>query len=246
MNNYKEFANIYDVLMKDFDYKNWFNYIEDIFKKYNINPRSILEMACGTGNLSYYLAEAGYKLTCFDLSEDMLSEAYGKLRRFKNAKLLNQNMIDFKFSNKFDSVISICDSINYITEKEDLIKTFKNVWNHLDNNGIFIFDINSKYKLKHIIGNNIFVEDRDNIFYTWQNYYDEEKDICNFYLTFFSSEDGENFIRFDEEHMEKAYTIEEIRDILKDIGFSTVEYFNGFTFDEPGEKSERINFVAIK
>src|SRR5690554_2449168 len=120
MNIYNEFANLYDELMGDFDYENWFNYIEEIFNRYNKSPKKVLEMACGTGNLSYYLASRGYQLTCFDLSEDMLSKAYAKLRRFKNIKLLNQNMVDFKFNESFDSIISICDSINYITENEDL------------------------------------------------------------------------------------------------------------------------------
>lgn len=246
MDIYNKFANLYDELMGDFDYKNWFHYIEETFKKYDKNPKNILEMACGTGNLSYYLASAGYNLTCFDLSSDMLSKAYDKLRKFKNIKILNQNMIDFDLNKKFEGIISICDSINYILDKEDLHQTFKNVWNHLENDGIFIFDINSHYKLKNIIGNNIFVEDRDNIFYTWQNYYDDNEDICEFYLTFFFSEDGESFERFDEEHREKAYKTHEIIDLLKDIGFKKIDYYQAFSFNEPVEETERINFVAIK
>lgn len=246
MNIYNKFANLYDDLMVDFDYENWFNYIEEIFKNYNKNPKKILEMACGTGNLSYYLAKKGYKLTCFDLSEDMLSKAYEKLRSFKNVKLFNHDMVNFKFTESFDGVISICDSINYIIHKEDLIKTFNNVWNHLEEGGIFIFDINSYYKLKYIIGNNTFVEDRDHVFYTWENFYDENTDICDFYLTFFVSQDGENFVRFQEDHRERAYKTEEIVDLLKEVGFSRVDYYSAFSFDKPNEKTERINFVAIK
>ena len=246
MNIYNKFAYLYDDLMVDFDYENWFNYIENIFEKYNKNPKKVLEMACGTGNLSYYLGKKGYKLTCFDLSEDMLSKAYEKLRRFKNVKLLNQDMVNFNFNENFDAVISICDSINYIIDEEDLIKTFNNVWNHLEEGGIFIFDINSYYKLKYIIGHNTFVEDRENIFYTWENYFDEDTDICDFYLTFFVSEDGENFLRFNEEHREKAYKTEEIVHMLKEAGFSKIDYYSAFTFDRPDEKTERINFVAIK
>ena len=246
MDIYNKFASIYDELMMDFNYEDWFNYIEDIFKKYNKTPRKIIEMACGTGNLSYYLAKKGYNLTCFDLSENMLSQAYGKLRKFKNVKLIKQNMIDFNLKESFDSIISICDSINYITRKEDLLQTFKNVWNHLEDDGIFIFDINSFYKLKYIIGNNTFVEDREDVFYTWQNYYDENKNICEFYLTFFFSEDGEIYERFDEEHKERAYKLDEIVELLKKAGFRDVDYFQAFQFERPVEKTERINFVAIK
>lgn len=246
MDIYNKFANIYDELMMDFNYEDWFNYIEEILERYKKSPKKVLEMACGTGNLTYYLARAGYNLTCFDLSSDMLSRAYEKLRKYKNVKLLNQNMIDFQLNERFDSIISICDSINYITKKEELLRTFKNVWKHLEDGGIFIFDINSHYKLKYIIGNNIFVEDRENVFYTWQNYYHVDKDICEFYLTFFLSEDGENFERFDEEHREKAYMEHEIIDLLKEAGFKTIDSFAAFGFDKTMEETERINFVAIK
>ncbi|MBU5256564.1 class I SAM-dependent DNA methyltransferase [Tissierella praeacuta] len=243
---YDKFASIYDELMMDFNYEDWFNYIEEIFKRYDKRPKSILEMACGTGNLSHYLAKKGYNLTCFDLSDNMLSQAYEKLRRFKNVKLIRQNMVDFSLKESYDSVISICDSINYITNKEELYKAFKNVWNHLEDNGIFIFDINSFYKLKYIIGNNTFVEDKEEVFYTWQNYYDENKNICEFYLTFFYSDDGEIYERFDEEHREKAYELDEIIELLKKAGFTHIDCFQAFGFEKPVEKTERINFVAIK
>lgn len=246
MDAYNKFAGLYDELMMDFNYEDWFNYIKEILVKYDKDPKKVLEMACGTGNLSYYLAKEGYRLTCFDLSSDMLSKAYEKLRRFKNVQIMNHNMIEFKLNKKFDSIISICDSINYITEKEDLLKTFKNVYDHLEDDGIFIFDINSYYKLKYIIGNNTFAEDREEIFYAWQNYYDENTNICEFYLTFFFSEDGMKFERFDEEHIEKAYMTEEIVELLNEVGFKKVDCFNAFGFDEPTEISERINFVAIK
>lgn len=243
---YDNFAYLYDELMNDFDYEAWFDYIKGIFRKYNRNPKDILEMACGTGSLSYYIGKEGYKLTCFDLSEEMLAIAYEKLKRLKNVKILRQNMTSFSINKKFDSVISICDSVNYILDKDDLLKTFKNVYEHLNKDGIFIFDINSFYKLKEVIGNNTFVEDREDIFYTWQNYFDEEKEICEFYLTFFTSDDGENFIRFDEKHLEKAYKTEEVVDLLKEAGFKTIEYFDAFTFNSPVKNSERINFVASK
>lgn len=246
MNNYGKFANIYDGLMTDFNYENWFKYIKNIFDKYNIAPKRILEMACGTGNLSYYLAKEGYDLTCFDLSPDMLSQAYKKLRKYKNVEIINQNMINFNLKKSYQAVISICDSINYIIKEEDLEKTFKNVWNHLDEDGIFIFDINSYYKLKHIIGNNTFIEDREDVFYIWENIYDVKKDICEFYLTFFFKDDEVKYERFDEMHKERAYKTDKIEELLYRVGFTNVEYYEGFTFEKIDKKTERINFVAIK
>lgn len=245
MDIYNKFAKVYDELMNDFNYEEWFSYIEDVFKMHNKTPRKILEMACGTGSLSYYFAENMYKLTAFDLSEEMLSKADDKLKKYKNVKMLKQNMIDFKFNEKFEAIISICDSINYILEKKDLIDTFKNVYNHLEDGGIFIFDINSFYKLEKILGNNIFIEDREDIFYSWENYFHEESNICDFYLTFFIG-DGENYKRFNENHRERAYKIEEIIEVLKIAGFENNYIYDCFTFNKPNKETQRVNFVAIK
>lgn len=246
MSRYGKFARVYDSLMVDFDYENWYKYIEDIFDKYDKQPNNVLEMACGTGNLSEYLAKARYDLTCFDISEDMLSHAYEKLRRYKNVDIMRQDMITFDINKSFDAVLSICDSINYIRSREDLEKTFQNAYDHLEDGGIFIFDINSYFKLKHVIGNNTFVEDSEEVFYVWENFYDDKEDICEFYLTFFFKKDQGDYERFDEEHIEKAYKTFEIRQALNKAGFKDIDIYKGFTFEEVKEDTERINFVAIK
>lgn len=242
---YNKFAYIYDELMNDVDYEKWYLYIENIFDKFQKEPKKLLEMACGTGNLSYYFGKNQYDLTCFDLSDDMLSIAYNKLNRFKNIKILNQNMIDFNINKKFDAIVSICDSINYILEDEELLRVFLNVREHIDENGIFIFDINSYYKLNKIIGNNVFVEDREDVFYTWENYFDEKTNIVEFYISFFIREEDGRYFRFNEEHLERAYKLEEIMELLKRASFSDIHVFNGLSFEKANEKSERITFVAV-
>lgn len=246
MSRYGKFAKVYDDLMVDFDYKEWFNYIEETFKRYNKNPGKILEMACGTGNLSRYLAKARYDLTCFDISEDMLSHAYKKLRSYKNVDIMRQDMVSFNINKNFDAVISICDSINYITNVDDLEKTFSNVYSHLKEGGMFLFDINSYFKLKNIIGNNTFVEDSEEVFYVWENFYDYKDDICEFFLTFFFKEDDGCYKRFDELHVEKAYKVSEVVDLLYIVGFKDVDVYKGFSFDDVKDSTERINFVARK
>lgn len=242
---YNKFAYIYDELMNDVDYEKWYLYIENIFDKFQKEPKKLLEMACGTGNLSYYFGKNQYDLTCFDLSDDMLSIAYNKLNRFKNIKILNQNMIDFNINKKFDAIVSICDSINYILEDEELLRVFLNVREHIDENGIFIFDINSYYKLNKIIGNNVFVEDREDVFYTWENYFDEKTNIVEFYISFFIREEDGRYFRFNEEHLERAYKLEEIMELLKRASFSDIHVFNGLSFEKANEKSERITFAAV-
>lgn len=241
---YNRFAEVYDRLMtEDIDYKKWFSYIESIFKRTNTMPKEILEMACGTGNLTEVLAKEGYDIECFDLSEEMLSIAYKKLRKYKNVSIRNMNMIDFEFNKKFDSIISICDSINYIIDIEDLKNTFSNVYNHLKDGGTFIFDINSYYKLSKVIGNNTFVYDEDDVFYTWENEF--ENDISNFYLTFFLKE-KDIYHRFNEIHRERAFHIEEIMLLLNKVGFEKISAFEGLSFEKPSNESTRINFLAIK
>lgn len=242
---YNKFASVYDELMNDFNYDEWFQYIEEVFKKYGKSPKKVLEMACGTGNLSYYFAENMYKLTAFDISDEMLSKAYNKLGRFKNVKILKQDMLDFNFNMKFDSIVAACDSMNYILELDDLVRVFQNVYDHLDYGGIFIFDISSYYKLRNILGNNIFIEDREDIYYSWENFFDEEAAICDMYLTFFLRE-GNLYERFDENHMQKAYMEDEILDVLERVGFKNNNAYEGFSFGPVQGKTERINFVSIK
>lgn len=243
---YRDFAGIYDELMHDVDYKKWFDYIENIYVKEGITPAKVLEMACGTGSLTRYLAEAKYDVTCFDLSLEMLTVAESKLREYRNVKILNQDMIDFNLGGQYDSIISICDSINYILEDEDLDKVFENVYKHLSDDGIFIFDINSSYYLSEIISNNNFVEDRGEVFYSWESYYDEEEKINQFYINFFVKEEDGSYNRFIEEHYERAYEVDEIIEKLNKAGFKDIKYYQAFSYDEIDSKTERINFIVKK
>ena len=246
MATYEDFAVLYDILMDDFDYKQWGNYLQEIFDRNEIGQGPILEMACGTGSITIGLLERGFQVDAFDLSEDMLSQARNKLGNNRNCRLFKMDMTCFKMDRKYSAVVAACDSINYILSEEKLLETFKNVYDHLQDKGLFIFDINSEYKLKNILGNNIFLEDRDYIYYTWDNRYDEETDICEFYLTFFHSQDGLNFSRFDEIHRERAYSRDAVESMLRQAGFGEIECYEAFGFDEAMEVSERINFVAKK
>lgn len=245
MDAYKRFAYIYDTLMYDVDYNSWMNFIRKTLVAYDKKPQEILEMGCGTGNFTSLLCKEGYYVTAFDLSEDMLSIAYNKLDSYRNIQLLKQDMIDFQINKKFDTIISVCDSINYIKEYSELEKTFKNVYSHLKPSGMFIFDINSYYKLKNIIGNNVFVEDNEEIFYVWENEFDESNNTCEFYITFFVKQKG-LYKRFDELHIEKAYTSLEVEKALKNTGFKNIRIYDGYSDKSPNNTSERLAFVALK
>lgn len=246
MKSYGEFSDLYDGLMDDVNYRSWGIYLKEIFKTSHIEVRSILEMACGTGNLTKELLELGYNVDGFDLSVDMLSVAKEKLKRYRNLRLFKLDMTKFAMDKKYDAVLAACDSINYILEYSGIYSCFERVYNHLKPGGIFVFDINSEFKLKDILGNNIFLEDRDNVFYTWENQLDESTGIVDFILTFFTTDDGSNYRRFDEHHRERIYAVDFLVEALNKSGFSKIEYYKAFTFDSVNNKTERISFIAIK
>lgn len=246
MDSYGEFSILYDQLMDDIDYKNWGSYIREIIVKKSINGKDILEMACGTGNLTKELLGMGYFVDGFDSSEEMLALAGNKLRKQKGLRLFNMDMRSFKMDRSYDAVVAACDSINYILNEIDLETTFLNAYRHLKPGGIFVFDLNSEYKLRNILGNNIFLEDREDIFYTWENQLDEETGIVDFILTFFVTEDGVNYKRFDEIHKERAYKTEDIKELLLKVGFQHIDAYEAFGFENYSDRSERINFVARK
>lgn len=246
MDNYMQFANIYDGLMDDFDYSLWANYILEILEKNKVKSNKVLELACGTGNLTEELLKRHMRVDAFDLSNDMLVRAQQKLSRYKTLRLFNMDMTNFNLSSTYDIALSICDSINYILDEKDLAKTFKNVYKHLNPNGVFIFDINSFHKISSILGDNVFIEDRDEVFYTWDNKYDPLTKIGVYYLTFFTKEEGGLYRRFDEIHKQRAYTKEEVVIALNEAGFTSVEVLEAFAFKAPTDTSERVNFVAKK
>jgi 2-polyprenyl-3-methyl-5-hydroxy-6-metoxy-1,4-benzoquinol methylase len=242
---YGDFSNYYDVLMNDVDYNMWGSYINNIISKNGIKHKDILEMACGTGNMAVNMSKRGYFVTAFDISQEMLSVASHKaVINGTKINFLLQDMKDIKIKEQFGIVLCLCDSINYITKEEDLAKAFSWVYKHLKDDGIFIFDINSAYKLKEVIGNNTFTYNTDDIAYIWDNYLTEEKTV-EFYLTFFVKEES-LYRRFDEVHIEKIYEAGDIISMLRGQGFSRVQAVEGFSDKAVNDKSERINFIVRK
>ncbi len=242
--SYSGFAYIYDRLMQDIDYDAWVDYIEAIFDRCGVTPKLVLELACGTGNICCRMAQRGYDMIGIDLSQDMLNIAVPKAEeKDLDILYLQQDMREFELYGTVDAVLCLIDSVNYITQEKDLIQVFKLVRNYLNPGGLFIFDINSAHKLKEIIGSNTFVVNEDDIFYVWENNYDEKDEICEFFLTFFVKE-GRKYNRIDEYHREKAYSTCVIKDCLKKAGLYLVDIYEPFSFQKPMEKSERIFFVA--
>lgn len=243
---YENFAYIYDSLMYDINYKSWADYIEKIFKKYGQEPKLLLDLGCGTGSLCIELARRGYDMTGVDLSSDMLSCAREKAANV-NADILflNQDMQEFELYGTVDSILCMMDSLNYVTNLDGVTKTMKLVRNYLNPGGLFIFDINTRYKFEKVLDGNVFYDVGEDVSYIWENDFSAEDKICGFDITFFVRE-GEMFRKYDEYHEERAYSEEEIMEAIGESGLTYVDTFHEFTFNKPKINSERIFFVCRK
>ena len=239
---YNDFAYVYDRLINDVDYKEWADYYFKIFQRYGLNPKLGLDLGCGTGNLTLELANRGIEMTGVDLSEDMLMVAREKSEGL-DILYLNQDMTEFELYGTVDFVVSSLDCVNYITDKRDLLKVMKLVNNYLDPGGLFIFDINTRYKLESIIGDNTFILENDDCFCSWQNEYDKKRKLSDFYLTFFLK-DGEGYTRFDEQHTQRAHEIEEIKALIESSGMRLLKVYHNLSFENPKKNSERVFFVV--
>lgn len=240
------FSNAYDKL-QDADYDAFFEYYKKIFNKLDKKPKLVLDLGCGTGNITVKMAKAGYDMIGIDLSCEMLNIARQKATDAGcDILLLNQDMTEFELYGTVDAIISTLDGINYITEDGGLEKLFKLCENYLNPGGIMIFDINSEYKLKEILGNNTFVSEEDDIFYIWQNNFFEEENICSFNLDFFVKNEDGSYNRFSEYQEERAYSKVEIEFAVKKAGLEIKGCFGDFDFSTPDDKSQRLFFILSK
>ena len=235
--SYKEFSQIYDLLM-DMDYEKWTSFIMNKVG----GKRNILEAACGTGNITKLLADNNYKVTAFDLSEDMLMRAYEKLKRSPMVRFLNQNMVDFQIDDKFEAAICCCDGINYLT-KDEVGLFFKRIHHHLSEGSKFIFDMSTPYKYDKMFCDTYVYDDGD-IFYVWENELIDNGTV-NIEINFFVREINK-FNRITEVQTQYVYSTEEIADMLKDAGFSNIEIFDDYNEVKYSETSLRAVFTAVK
>ena len=242
---YGEFAKIYDELInEDINYDEMVTRIINICEDENINFNSYLDVACGTGNVTMRLATKFRDIFAVDLSEDMLREAFEKFKANRiKGKVICQDMTELTLNKKFDLITSVLDSTNYIIEEDGIESYFKSIYDHLNDDGIFIFDINSYYKLSEILGNNIYTYSEEEVFYTWENTF--EDDLLSMFLTFFVKK-GDLYERFEEEHLERAYKEDEIEAYLKNANLEVINKFDGYTNDKVKSDSERLVYVVKK
>lgn len=244
---YETLSQLYDYYMDEVPYEKWLDNLEYFFKKYGRNPKKILDLGCGTGTVSVLLRERGYDVMGLDISEDMLAQAADKAeRKGLDIFFTCQDMVNFKVAGKLDAVISLCDCMNYITELSELKKVFESCRRALKPGGLLIFDINSAYKLREILGCESFCETSHDSAYTCENYFDEESGINEYYVNFFIKDKSGKYNRYEEIHLERAYETEEIETLLKETGFDLKETADSETLKPPSKTSERIYFAAVR
>jgi len=241
---YTEFAYVYNRLMYDIDYKAWADYIERIFIENSVEPSLILDLGCGTGNFCIEMAKRRYEMIGVDLSPEMLACAKDKsIEENVDILFINQDMTEFELYGTVDSIVCLMDSINYVITKRELKKMFALVKNYLNPGGLFIFDVNTCYKLETVLGNEVFYDIADDLTYIWQNSFDKKKKICRFDLTFFA-QDKDGYRRYDEVHVERGYSLQELKEIIKASGLELVSVYNELSFSKPTAKSQRVFFVC--
>ena len=251
MEAYTSFAEVYDTFMDNVPYEEWADYLEDRLKEYGVKDGLVLELGCGTGSMTELLAEKGYDMIGVDNSEDMLEIAMEKrIESGHDILYLLQNMQEFELYGTVRAIVSVCDCVNYVTEKNELQEVFRLVNNYLDPQGIFIFDFNTEYKYREVLGDQTIAEAREDCSFIWDNYYYEEERINEYELNLFIREDAESetegdlYRRFRETHFQRAYTLEEITRIVEESGLQFVTAYEAFTKEPPSKNSERIYVIA--
>ncbi|MGI6094672.1 MAG: class I SAM-dependent DNA methyltransferase [Lachnospiraceae bacterium] len=244
MSAYQSFARVYDMFMDNIPYEEWCDYLEELLKEYGIEDGLVLELGCGTGSMTQLLADRGYDMIGVDNSEDMLEIAAEKRERSGSGILyLLQDMREFELYGTVRAIVSVCDSMNYILEEEDLLKVFRLVNNYLDPGGLFLFDLNTVYKYQQV-GDDTIAENREDGSFIWENFYDEEEAINEYDLTLFIPEENGLFRKYEETHLQKAYEIHTIKRLLKEAGLEYITSYDAFTHEPPRDDSERIYVLA--
>lgn len=249
MEAYTSFAEVYDIFMDNVPYEEWGEYIHCILCKNGVKDGIVLDLGCGTGTMTELFAGYGYDMIGVDNSADMLEIAMGKKEKSGHDILyLMQDMREFELYGTVRAAVSVCDSVNYITDPAELVQVFRLVNNYLDPGGIFLFDFNTVYKYRDVMGDCTIAENRGECSFIWVNYYYEEERINEYDLTLFIRDHRhapeELYRKFSETHYQRGYTQEEMRAIVEEAGLEFVEAYDMDTKKAVRDDSERIIVIA--
>jgi len=244
MASYSRFALYYDILTKNISYKSRAEYFDRLIKKFDGTKGILLDFACGTGSLSEEFAKMGYDVIAIDKSQEMLTMALEKkIESGLPIQYLNQDMTKLNLFGGVDVTICALDSLNHLSDISAVRKAFKGVSKFSNPGALFIFDVNTPYKHKNIIGNNTFVYDADEVYCVWQNTYNQNK--VEIHLDFFEK-DGNVYFKTEEDFTETAFEVSELEKALTDSGLEILAEYDYDTENPVRDDSEKIVFVARK
>lgn len=252
---YSNFAAVYDALMDNIPYDTWVDYLHSLLMEYGISSGILAELGCGTGNITERMSAFGYDMIGIDNSPAMLDIANEKREQNHSSALyLCQDMREFELYGTVAAIISLCDSVNYITEPDELTHVFSLVNNYLDPDGLFIFDFHTEHYYRDVVAEATIAEDRDDISFIWDNYYDEESSTNELALSLFVREEDDSdadasgagalFRKYEELHVQKGYTLKQMQQIVSDSGLTLLAAYDAFTHEPADETCERIYMIA--
>lgn len=245
MDAYTSFASVYDLFMDNVPYEEWCAFLCKILAQHGITDGPVLDLGCGTGKMTRLMSEQGYDMTGIDNAAEMLQIAAMEPSEVPILYLL-QDMQDLELDGCVRAVYSVCDCVNYVLDEEELQQAFSRVHEYLEEDGVFIFDVNTSYKYTKLLAENTFAESRDEGSFIWDNYYDEEERINEYDLTLFIPEGDELYRRYTETHYQRNYETETLLKLLKNAGFTDICVYDDYTDAPLCEMSERAVFVAKK
>ena len=247
MRAYGALAGVYDQLTGDVGYQRRADYLEELFKRSHIPVHTVLDLACGTGELTAILTERGYELIAADASVEMLARAREKAAGLTGEPpvFLNQTMTGLDLYGTVDAAVCCLDSLNYLTNPRDVVRCFQRLHLFIAPGGLLVFDVNSPAKLAALDGQ-VFLDETEDVYCVWRTEYEKRSRICSYWIDLFTRRGDGGWDRAGEEHRQRAYSVDELKAWLLDAGFTRIRTFGDCRMAAPRENEQRIFFSALR
>ncbi|MBO5273930.1 MAG: class I SAM-dependent methyltransferase [Clostridia bacterium] len=243
---YAKLAAYYDALNAEVNYTAWAKDLDTRMRELGIPEGSlVLDLGCGTGNMTLPLAKLGWDMIGIDRSIEMLSEAREKsAAEGLDILWLCQDMSEIELYGTVKATVCCLDCINYLTDAAALAECFRLVRLFTEPGGLFLFDVNTPYKFKNVYADRTYILEDESVFLSWENYFNEKTNICEFILTFFAKEEDGRYSRTEEVQRERCYSRPALERLLKKAGFEIVEVASNPMGAGLEEDTERWHFIC--
>lgn len=243
---YLNFASIYDQIMSGVDYEAWADYVEDLLNHFGKQPKSIVDLACGTGASTFPFSKRDYKVTGVDISSQMLKRAsLAASEQTLKIKFYQQDLRQLNLPEKYDLALLFQDGLNYIVDEKDLAQTFLNVNNILNPGALFIFDL-TRPSLRPTHNSSTAWADEESFTLIWDSSYEAESGIWSIKLTVFQKLDNELYKKYQESHCEKDHDPEQVQKLIAAAGFKLIGIYKSFSFSTSDGNDVKLTFVVQK